>query len=112
MLKPIFICALLCSYIAITNAQTPVTITITDTSGPIINKNIYGQFAEHLGRCVYDGIVRNGKVRMDVVEALRKIKVPLLRWPGGCFADNYHWRDGIGPLKKRAKTVNIMWGMV
>jgi alpha-L-arabinofuranosidase len=93
------------------SAQTGMTLLLTDTSGPVINRNIYGQFAEHLGRCVYDGLFRDGKIRMDVVEALRKIKVPLLRWPGGCFADNYHWRDGVGPVKDRTKTVNIMWGM-
>jgi alpha-L-arabinofuranosidase len=92
-------------------AQTGMTLLLTDTAGPLINRNIYGQFAEHLGRCVYDGLFRDGKIRMDVVEALRKIKVPLLRWPGGCFADNYHWRDGVGRVKDRAKTVNMMWGM-
>jgi alpha-L-arabinofuranosidase len=93
-------------------AQNPVTISITDTGGPRINRNIYGQFAEHLGRCVYDGFFRNGKIRMDIVDALKKIKLPLLRWPGGCFADNYHWRDGIGPKANRPGKVNIMWGMV
>ena len=93
-------------------AQNDMTLLLTDTAGPIINKNIYGQFIEHMGRCLYDGIVRNGKVRMDVVDALRKIKVPLLRWPGGCFADQYHWRDGIGPKDKRKKTVNTAWGYI
>lgn len=94
------------------SAQNPVSLLISDTSGPVINRNIYGQFAEHLGRCVYDGLFRNGKIRMDVVEALKKIKVPLLRWPGGCFADDYHWKEGVGPLKDRAKKVNASWGMV
>lgn len=70
-----------------------------------INKNIYGNFSEHLGRCIYNGIYVgedssipnvNG-MRTDVVEALRHIKLPVLRWPGGCFADEYHWKDGIGP---------------
>jgi alpha-N-arabinofuranosidase len=93
-------------------AQTGMTLLLTDTAGPLINRNVYGQFAEHLGRCVYDGLFRDGRIRMDIVEALGKIKVPLLRWPGGCFADNYHWRDGVGPLKDRAKTVNITWGLV
>jgi alpha-N-arabinofuranosidase len=87
-------------------------LIIRDTGGPVINCNIYGQFAEHLGRCVYDGLFKDNKIRMDVVEALQKIHIPLLRWPGGCFADNYHWKDGVGPLKSRAKTINIMWGMV
>jgi len=93
-------------------AQEEMRMLIIDTSGPVINRNIYGQFAEHLGRCVYDGLFRNGQIRTDVVDALKKIKVPLLRWPGGCFADNYHWKDGVGPLRNRGKTVNIMWGNV
>ncbi len=93
-------------------AQSTVDLLISDTSGPQISRYIYGHFAEHLGRCIYDGFVRDGKIRMDVVEALRKIKVPLLRWPGGCFADQYHWRDGIGPKAQRKKTVNTQWGMV
>ncbi len=87
-------------------------VEIGQPNGEVISRNIYGQFAEHLGRCVYDGFYRSGKIRMDIVEALKRIRIPLLRWPGGCFADNYHWRDGIGPLSKRAKTINIMWGMV
>jgi alpha-N-arabinofuranosidase len=93
-------------------AQEAMQLLVSDTSGPVINRNIYGQFAEHLGRCVYDGLFRNGQIRMDVVRALKEAKIPLLRWPGGCFADNYHWKDGVGPLKNRAKTVNITWGMV
>ena len=83
-----------------------------------INKNIYGHFSEHLGRCIYDGIfVGEGSsvpnvhgIRTDVVEALKKIKVPVLRWPGGCFADTYHWKDGIGPKENRKKIVNTNWG--
>lgn len=85
-----------------------------------IHKEIYGQFAEHLGRCIYDGfwvdsnlnVPKQGRIRMDVVDALRKIKVPLLRWPGGCFGDEYHWRDGIGKTMNRPKTVNTTWGMI
>ena len=85
-----------------------------------INKEIYGHFAEHLGRCIYGGIYVgkdspipnvNG-IRTDVVEALKAIKLPVLRWPGGCFADTYHWRDGIGPKETRKKIVNIHWGGV
>jgi alpha-L-arabinofuranosidase len=87
------------------------TVVLLDKAGETINKNIYGHFAEHLGRCVYDGFYRNGKIRMDIVEAMRKIHLPLLRWPGGCFADNYHWKDGIGSKAKRPRRVNIMWGM-
>ncbi len=83
-----------------------------------INKNIYGQFAEHLGRCIYDGIWvgkdspipnENG-YRKDLLEALKALKVPVLRWPGGCFADTYHWKNGIGPLADRPKIKNVFWG--
>lgn len=85
-----------------------------------INKNIYGHFSEHLGRCIYQGLYvgedssipnKNG-MRSDVVEALRHLRVPVLRWPGGCFADEYHWRDGIGPKENRKRMVNTHWGYV
>lgn len=85
-----------------------------------INKEIYGHFSEHLGRCIYEGIFVgkdspipnvNG-MRTDVVEALKKIKVPVLRWPGGCFADEYHWMDGIGPQEERKTIINTHWGGV
>src|SRR5260221_13229293 len=78
------------------NAQQTATITIDTGSNFIISNNIYGQFSEHLGRSIYDGIYKDGKIRMDIVEALKKINIPLLRWPGGCFADHCHWQDGIG----------------
>lgn len=91
-------------------AQKKATLTIVDTGHTVISRYIYGQFAEHLGRSIYDGFYRNGKIRMDIVNALKEIKVPDLRWPGGCFADQYHWRDGIGA--NRPKTVNTTWGMV
>jgi alpha-N-arabinofuranosidase len=91
-------------------ASGQVRLTLTDTGQVKIDRNIYGQFAEHLGRSIYDGFYRNGKIRTDVVAALKAIKVPNLRWPGGCFADQYHWRDGIGV--NRPKTVNTTWGMV
>jgi alpha-N-arabinofuranosidase len=85
-----------------------------------IDKNIYGHFAEHLGRCIYGGIfVGKGSpipntdgIRADIVEALRNIRIPNLRWPGGCFADEYHWKDGIGPLSERKKMINTHWGGV
>lgn len=85
-----------------------------------INKEIYGHFSEHLGRCIYEGIyvgedspIENvNGMRTDVVEALKDIQVPLLRWPGGCFADEYHWMDGIGPKESRKKMVNTHWGGV
>ena len=96
-------------------------ITINaDRTGPTINKHIYGHFAEHLGRCIYDGIwvgeessIPNVRgIRSDIVEALKGIKIPNLRWPGGCFADTYHWKDGIGPREKRPSIVNVHWGGV
>lgn len=85
-----------------------------------IDRNIYGHFAEHLGRCIYEGIwvgedsaIPNVRgIRKDVVAALRKIKVPVLRWPGGCFADEYHWMDGIGPREDRPAMINTHWGGV
>ncbi len=85
-----------------------------------IAPEIYGQFSEHLGRGIYEGLfVRedsgipnvNG-MRTDVVEALKEIEVPVLRWPGGCFADEYHWKDGIGPKEKRKRMINTNWGGV
>jgi alpha-N-arabinofuranosidase len=86
-----------------------------------IDKHIYGHFAEHLGRCIYGGfyvgedntkIKHTNGVRNDVVDALKKLKIPNLRWPGGCFADTYHWKDGIGPKEKRPTIVNRWWGGV
>lgn len=83
-----------------------------------ISKNIYGQFAEHLGRCIYDGIwvgkdspIPNvNGYRKDLLEALQALKIPVLRWPGGCFADTYHWKNGIGPANERPKIKNVFWG--
>jgi alpha-N-arabinofuranosidase len=91
-----------------------------DEGKETISRNIYGHFAEHLGRCIYDGfwvgkdspIPNTRGIRNDVVEALRRIEIPVLRWPGGCFADEYHWMDGIGPSEQRPKMVNTHWGMV
>ena len=85
-----------------------------------INRQIYGHFSEHLGRCIYEGIyvgenspIENvNGMRTDVVEALKEIRVPVLRWPGGCFADEYHWMDGIGPAGSRKKMINTNWGGV
>ena len=91
-----------------------------DAPGATINRNVYGHFAEHLGRCVYEGIwvgedspIPNTRgIRNDVVAALKRLAVPVLRWPGGCFADEYHWRDGIGPRERRPKMINTHWGGV
>ncbi|GAB2556961.1 alpha-N-arabinofuranosidase [Gracilibacillus alcaliphilus] len=96
-----------------------VIINADATKGKI-NKNIYGHFAEHLGRCIYEGfwvgedsdIPNTNGIRNDVVEALRQLNIPVLRWPGGCFADEYHWKDGIGPRENRKKMVNTHWGGV
>ncbi|HKP14083.1 MAG TPA: alpha-L-arabinofuranosidase C-terminal domain-containing protein [Blastocatellia bacterium] len=87
-------------------------------AGAKIDRNIFGQFAEHLGRGVYEGIwvgpgspIPNTRgIRKDVVAALKAIKVPNVRWPGGCFADEYHWRKGVGP--QRVETLNPNWGGV
>ena len=86
----------------------------TTKPGSYINPDIYGHFSEHLGRGIYEGlyvgedspIPNTDGIRNDVLEALKEIQVPVLRWPGGCFADEYHWMDGIGPKDQRKKLVN------
>ena len=91
-----------------------------DIEGPTISRHLYGHFAEHLGRCIYGGfwvgedspIPNEGGIRLDVVRALRALNIPNLRWPGGCFADEYHWKDGIGPREQRPRMVNTHWGDV
>lgn len=97
------------------------TVKMQQPGNTKISKHIYGHFAEHLGRCIYDGMYvgENNKtipnsdgVRNDIIVALQKLKVPNLRWPGGCFADTYHWKDGIGPKDKRPTMVNKWWGGV
>ncbi|MEC3948306.1 alpha-N-arabinofuranosidase [Sphingobium sp. HWE2-09] len=99
--------------------SAPVKVTIAaDGTGPKIDRNIFGQFAENLGSGIYGGVwvgenssIPNVRgIRTDVVTALKALKVPSVRWPGGCFADEYHWRDGVGPRAKRAVTVNGSWG--
>ena len=106
---------------ACSTAATAQTVQMTVQAGDPrlqISKHIYGHFAEHLGRCIYGGFwadkdskaPQQGRIRMDIVEALKKIKVPNLRWPGGCFADTYHWRDGVGPTAQRPKMLNMWWG--
>ncbi|MFA5965958.1 MAG: alpha-L-arabinofuranosidase C-terminal domain-containing protein [Sphingomonas sp.] len=102
-------------------AEPPLVVTIApDTPGPTIDRDIFGQFAEHLGTGIYGGVwvgrdspIPNVRgIRSDVVAALRAIHVPNVRWPGGCFADEYHWRKGIGPADKRPATLNAGWGGV
>jgi alpha-N-arabinofuranosidase len=108
-------------FLNVTEMHAQNTIVLNaDPSQTIISKYIYGHFAEHLGRCIYGGfyvgdnkkISNTNGVRNDVIVALKKLKVPLLRWPGGCFADTYHWKDGIGPKDKRPSIVNTNWGGV
>ncbi len=117
MRKIIFSLTLLLSFSM--NAQEKVSIQVKTTEGKnIIPKEIYGQFAEHLGTCIYGGVwvgedspIPNTKgYRNDVLNALRELKVPVVRWPGGCFADEYHWKDGIGPKSERPKMINTHWG--
>ncbi len=104
-------------------AQETISVTInTQPHQPLISRYIYGHFSEDLGRCIYDGfwvdipilaVPEQDRLRLDVIEALKKINIPVLRWPGGCFADQYHWRDGIGATnEQRTHTVNTTWGMV
>ncbi|MBD2867464.1 alpha-N-arabinofuranosidase [Paenibacillus arenilitoris] len=96
-----------------------VTIN-ADMPAGTINRNIYGHFSEHLGRCIYEGIwvgedspiPNTNGIRNDVVAALRNINIPVLRWPGGCFADEYHWKDGVGPRESRKRMINTHWGGV
>jgi alpha-N-arabinofuranosidase len=91
-----------------------------DLGKQTISRHIYGHFAEHLGRCIYGGIwvgedssIPNVRgLRTDIIAVLRNIRVPVLRWPGGCFADEYHWMDGIGPKAERPVMVNTHWGGV
>lgn len=101
------------------SGQKKATMVIhADQGNQIIHKEIYGQFAEHLGRCIYGGIwvgenspvANTNGYRTDVLNALKTLQIPVLRWPGGCFADEYHWMDGIGPRGKRPKMVNTNWG--
>ncbi|HUJ44893.1 MAG TPA: alpha-N-arabinofuranosidase [Opitutaceae bacterium] len=100
--------------------ETATLVLKADQPGPVINRHIYGQFSEHLGHCIYGGIwvgpdspIPNTRgIRNDVVAALRQLHVPDVRWPGGCFADQYHWRDGVGPRDQRPKLINTTWGGV
>lgn len=107
-----------CSQTSFAQKETTVLTIKNTANAPTINKNIYGHFAEHLGRCIYGGffvgdtskIPNTAGVRNDIIDALKKLKIPNLRWPGGCFADTYHWKDGIGPKENRPTIVNRWWG--
>src|SRR5690606_477849 len=111
--------ALACSLSAF--AQNSGELTVPANPDHEISRHIYGHFAEHLGSSIYGGfyvgednttIPNTNGVRNDVVAALKKLKIPNLRWPGGCFADTYHWKDGIGPKEDRPTIVNTWWGGV
>jgi alpha-N-arabinofuranosidase len=122
-MKPhiVFLGFMLAGFVMV-HAQSGNVITLqTHDTKTVINKHIYGHFAEHLGHCIYGGfyvgegnskIPNTNGVRNDIIEALKKMKVANLRWPGGCFADTYHWQDGIGPKANRPKMVNVWWGGV
>lgn len=119
----IILAAIILLSATIINSQSISNATLivnADLGKHTINKNIYGHFSEHLGKCIYEGIwvgedskIPNTRgMRNDVIDALKKINIPLLRWPGGCFADEYHWMDGIGPRNQRPKMINTHWGGV
>lgn len=116
---------LLCLIVLVTGisnyGQSSVALVVdAGASKYTINRHIYGHFSEHLGRCIYDGywvsesmsVPKQGRIRTDIVDALKKIRIPNLRWPGGCFADEYHWRDGIGLGNQRPTMINTNWGNV
>jgi alpha-N-arabinofuranosidase len=124
ILRRISVFVLLFSYLSTVGAQdqpaqpAAARLVIRADQGELqISRHIYGHFAEHLGRCIYDGLFVGGDsampntdgVRSDVLAALKELSIPNLRWPGGCFADNYHWRDGIGPVDKRPLRTNVWW---
>ncbi len=111
----------LTSFVSINISAQNKAILNADLAETKISRHIYGHFSEHLGRCIYGGLYvgEESKIvphingmRTDVVEALKKLNIPNLRWPGGCFADTYHWKDGIGPKKDRPTIVNSWWGNV
>jgi alpha-N-arabinofuranosidase len=114
----------LCSLLNLTSllaADKPNRIIVNaDLGTEKISKHIYGHFAEHLGNCIYGGfwvgenspIPNTRGIRNDVIAALREIAPPVIRWPGGCFADTYHWKDGIGPKEQRPSIINSTWGGV
>ncbi|HEU0140450.1 MAG TPA: alpha-L-arabinofuranosidase C-terminal domain-containing protein [Bryobacteraceae bacterium] len=98
--------------------RTRKLVVHADSEIAAIRPALHGHFAEHLGSCIYGGlwVGRDSKIpnirghRKQAVEYLRQLGIPVLRWPGGCFADDYHWRDGIGPAEKRPRRVNLWWG--
>ena len=117
MKKVLCAVALLCALPVAAQRQATVTLHPEEAKN-VISRHIYGQFAEHLGTCIYGGlwvgedsaIPNTNGYRNDVLGALKELSIPNLRWPGGCFADEYHWMDGIGPRENRPRMVNNNWG--
>jgi len=112
---------LVCLFTLQSHSQEKISVNIeTEKPQQTINRHIYGHFAEHLGRCIYGGfwideslsVEKKDRIRMDIVNALKAINIPNLRWPGGCFADEYQWKDGIGKRSERPKRINSHWGQV
>lgn len=118
-MKKVILLLLLGILPCVLTGQNKITLN-ADLAETQISKHIYGHFAEHLGRCIYDGIYvgennsisNTAGIRNDVIKALKDLKIPNLRWPGGCFADMYHWKDAIGPKNERNSIENITWGNV
>ena len=117
-MRKVLVLALSAFALSVSAADNVKATIHADKAGAKINKEIYGQFSEHLGSCIYGGlwvgedsqIPNINGYRKDVFEALKALKIPVLRWPGGCFADDYHWMDGIGPKKDRPSLRNNNWG--
>jgi len=119
-MRTIFFTSVVIIWVGISMAQNKVVVN-ADLPKTQISRHIYGHFAEHLGRCIYDGlyvgegnpkIPNTNGIRNDVIEALKNLHIPNLRWPGGCFADTYHWKDAIGPQSERKPIENLSWGNI
>ena len=118
--KPASLAVLLLTGTLVAKAQVNIVTLQPEKAKVVISKDIYGHFSEHLGHCIYEGIwvgensdIPNTRgIRNDVVKALRDMGIPNLRWPGGCFADEYHWKNGIGPREQRPTMINTNWGGV
>jgi len=118
MIKKITAAFFVACIVLTVSAEQPLTRQInTNAHNEKISRFIYEHFAEHLGRCIYGGfyvtdsmnVPKQERIKMDVVNALKAINIPLIRWPGGCFADEYYWSDGMGAKEKRPRTVNTTW---
>ena len=117
-MRRLIILLLLAILPVVSTAQNEVSLNVNQAKVQI-NRNIYGHFAEHLGRLIYDGIFvgknntsipNTDGVRNDIIKALKDLKIPNLRWPGGCFADTYHWMDAVGPQSERKPIENLIMG--